>query len=280
MIKTHVQDIFVLGYIRGEVAGVTSNQFISHSFLSDPNMSESELHDLYGGDMGSILAFDLNIHTKDASYDEFLEIRKKIHNPLSITGSFDVGFYKGGFIFNANMHARLCSVRCRRTAICHTRQLYRETPASTSPTQAFTRACSGGSMNFWAPKLSGVTAARLIAPRVATTQVPVCVCACVCVSIANCMHAVCWESGYKVRDGTSWKYVEPSDTLPAYYRGRWVGVWGCACVCVKEMVMLCVVCYVGVRRQMGWQCGCGRLPLRMQPFHFNPHTNHSFLVRP
>lgn len=79
------EDIFVLGYLRGEVSGCKREHFISPSTLRSAD--ESTLHEIYAGGAngtGFLISYRLN----KSSDDKLDEVRRSIANPHSITGSW------------------------------------------------------------------------------------------------------------------------------------------------------------------------------------------------
>ena len=84
------EDIFVIGYVSGEVSGHDSDHFIKHSEIENSVWDASRTGDLYDGHLGSILAY----HISGKNAGTLDEVRKSISNPHSISGQWGVGLQK------------------------------------------------------------------------------------------------------------------------------------------------------------------------------------------
>jgi len=76
------EDIFILGYVRGEVSGCNEEHFIEADKLRDANVQL--LHEIYGGQHGHLIVYRLNA-TEELS--QLSTVRRTIANPHSITGA-------------------------------------------------------------------------------------------------------------------------------------------------------------------------------------------------
>jgi len=74
-----------MGYVRGEVAGKKEEEFIDSDVLI--NCTEDQLHEIYDGRHGHLIPYFLG--DDYAVETPFNEVRRKIKNPHSITGSWD-----------------------------------------------------------------------------------------------------------------------------------------------------------------------------------------------
>ena len=72
---TEKQDIFVLGYVRGEVSGCNKEHFIPSNVLQ--SASVQELHEIYGGDKGHLIVYGL----ENPAGDSLSKVRRGIANP-------------------------------------------------------------------------------------------------------------------------------------------------------------------------------------------------------
>ena len=82
------EDIFVMGYVRGEVGGKTKEEIIDLDELKmHPEIGD--LHELYSGTKGSIIPYYMGPQFVRGDKKTLDELRAQIANPLSITGSWD-----------------------------------------------------------------------------------------------------------------------------------------------------------------------------------------------
>ena len=72
-----------MGYVRGEVAGTNAKDFINHKYME--NCTPDTLHEIYDGTHGFLIPYFIGT----LAGHSFDEVRRKIENPHSITGSWD-----------------------------------------------------------------------------------------------------------------------------------------------------------------------------------------------
>ena len=69
------EDIFVLGYVRGEVSGCNKDHYIDSSVLQ--GASVQDLHEIYGGEKGHLIVYGLD----NKADDSLTDVRRGIANP-------------------------------------------------------------------------------------------------------------------------------------------------------------------------------------------------------
>jgi hypothetical protein len=84
------EDIFVIGYVSGEVSGHEGKHFVSHDKIRNGEWSGHQIGDLYDGSLGSILAY----HISGDGNGNLDDVRMSISNPHSISGQWGAGLQK------------------------------------------------------------------------------------------------------------------------------------------------------------------------------------------
>ena len=180
------EDIFVLGYVRGEVSGCNEDHFISSATLA--SASVQTLHEIYGGQHGHLIVYRLN---KKAGAQLGM-VRRSIANPHSITG--DWGAFERQYEGSPAKPLGVASGLHWDSAAFY-QKAYRQFYAALQ--QENSRISGGG---------------FAVAPGCYNTgNFGLC---------GSVLHLICtvvvWETAYHIDN----EKVAASDCLPHYYRGR------------------------------------------------------------
>lgn len=192
------EDIFVLGYVRGEVSGCKKEHFIDSRVLEGAN--PSTLHEIYGGEHGHLIVYRLRSNNPVSLAD----VRRTIANPHSITG--DWGAFERQYEGSPAKPLGVTGDKHWDSAGFY-QALYRN---FFDHLKAENSRISGGGF--------------AVAPGKASL--------CIhfkpnCLSFSGTYNTVVWETNYIVKNQTDFDFedkepqvVEASDCLPHYYRGR------------------------------------------------------------